>query len=283
MGSVIGRSAERVAAAMTAEPDGTVSQPPAPRKGLGAADRMALEVADLSHSYGPRLALDNICFAIYPGEFTVLLGLNGAGKSTLFSLVTRLYAHRSGIIGVFGTAVDGDPATALSRMGIVFQQSTLDLDLTVEQNLRYHAALHGLPPALAKTRIAAELDRVGLAERRRDKARQLSGGQRRRVEIARALLHDPRLLLLDEPTVGLDVAGRQFLLEHVRRLCRDQGLAVLWATHLIDEVGDDARVIVLHGGRILADGPVGDVVAVAGVSSIGAAFEALVKRGEPKR
>jgi ABC-2 type transport system ATP-binding protein len=283
MGSVIGRSAERVAAARTAEPDGTVSQPPAPSKALGAADRVALEVADLSHSYGARLALDNISLAIYPGEFTVLLGLNGAGKSTLFSLVTRLYAHRSGAIRVFGTAVDGDPATALSRMGIVFQQSTLDLDLTVEQNLRYHAALHGLPPALAKTRIAAELDRVGLAERRRDKARQLSGGQRRRVEIARALLHDPRLLLLDEPTVGLDVAGRQFLLEYVRRLCRDQGLAVLWATHLIDEVGDDARVIVLHGGRILADGPVGDVVAVAGVSSIGAAFEALVKRGEPKR
>ncbi len=283
MGSVIGHSAERVAAARTAEPEGTVSPPPAPPKALGAADRMALEVADLSHSYGPRLALDNISFAIYPGEFTVLLGLNGAGKSTLFSLVTRLYAHRSGVIGVFGTAVDGDPATALSRMGVVFQQSTLDLDLTVEQNLRYHAALHGLPSALAKTRIAAELDRVGLAERRRDKARQLSGGQRRRVEIARALLHDPRLLLLDEPTVGLDVAGRQFLLEHVRRLCRDQGLAVLWATHLIDEVSDDARVIVLHGGRILADGPVGDVVAVAGVSSIGAAFEALVKRGEPKR
>ena len=100
----------------------------------------------------------------------------------------------------------------------------------------------------AAERIAAEIERVGLADRRRDKVRQLSGGQRRRVEIARALLHQPRLLLLDEPTVGLDIASRQFLLDHVRQLCRDEGLAALWATHLIDEVGEGAQVVVLHAG-----------------------------------
>jgi ABC-2 type transport system ATP-binding protein len=240
-------------------------------------DRIALDVAGLSHSYGPREALRDVSFAIAPGDFTVLLGLNGAGKSTLFSLITRLYAHRSGAIKVFGAAVERDPASALARMGVVFQQPTLDLDLTVEQNLRYHATLHGISRRVIEPRIAAELGRVDLAERRRDKVRRLSGGQRRRVEIARALLHDPRLLLLDEPTVGLDVAGRRFLLEHVRGLCRTRGLAVLWATHLIDEVGEESRVIVLHRGRVLADGLAPAVAAAAGASSIQTAFDALVK------
>ena len=241
---------------------------------------IALEVDDLSHSYGSRPALSDLSFAIRACEFTVLLGLNGAGKSTLFSLMTRLYAHRSGSIRIFGAAIDNEPAAALSRMGIVFQQPTLDLDLTVEQNLRYHGALHGLPRTGLESRIAAELDRVGLADRRRDKARQLSGGQRRRVEIARALLHDPKLLLLDEPTVGLDVAARQFLLDHVRVLCRDQGLAVLWATHLIDEIGEDARVIVLHRGSILANGPAQEVITASKASSMRQAFDTLVRASE---
>ena len=243
---------------------------------------IALEVEHLSHSYAARPALLDISFAIHAREFTVLLGLNGAGKSTLYSLTTRLYAHRTGSIRIFGAGVDDQPAAALSRMGIVFQQPTLDLDLTVEQNLRYHGALHGLPRASLESRIAAELDRVALADRRRDKARQLSGGQRRRVEIARALLHEPRLLLLDEPTVGLDVAARQFLLDHVRALCRDQGLAVLWATHLIDEVGDESQVIVLHRGRILADGPARDVMAACGAASMRQAFDSLVREADHK-
>jgi ABC-2 type transport system ATP-binding protein len=242
----------------------------------------ALEVERLSHAYGPRPALREISFSIREREFTVLLGLNGAGKSTLFSLTTRLYAHRSGAIRIFGADLDDHPAAALSRMGIVFQQPTLDLDLSVEQNLRYHAALHGLPRTGLAARISTDLDRVGLAERRRDKARQLSGGQRRRVEIARALLHRPRLLLLDEPTVGLDVAARQFLLDHVRALCRDQSLAVLWATHLIDEVGDDAHVIVLHKGSILATGPAREVIAAAKAASMREAFDALVRASESK-
>jgi ABC-2 type transport system ATP-binding protein len=242
-----------------------------------AASGAVLAVEALSHSYGSRKALHEVGFAIAPGAFTVLLGLNGAGKTTLFSLVTRLYAHRTGAIRIFGAELDQDPATALARLGVVFQQPTLDLDLTVEQNLRYHAALHGLPHRIAAERIAAELERVGIAERRRDRVRALSGGQRRRVEIARALLHEPRLLLLDEPTVGLDVAGRQFLLDHVWRLCRERGLAVLWATHLIDEVGEEARVIVLHQGQVLADGTTAEVMAASGAKTVRAAFDALVQ------
>jgi ABC-2 type transport system ATP-binding protein len=242
----------------------------------------ALEIAKLSHSYGPRLALADVSFRLRPGDFTVLLGLNGAGKSTLFSLATRLYAHRTGEIAIFGAAIDRDPATALSRIGVVFQQPTLDLDLTIEQNLRYHAALHGLPRREVGARIAAELTRVDLVKRRHDKVRQLSGGQRRRVEIARALLHQPRLLLLDEPTVGLDVEGRQFLLDHVRTLCREQGIAVLWATHLIDEVGADARLVILHQGHVMAEGSLSEVLASTGTATIREAFDALTKRGERK-
>jgi ABC-2 type transport system ATP-binding protein len=263
---------------------GPLAAAPAPARPRAAAtaEEIALDVAGLGHAYGTRPVLHDVSFAIRPGDFNVLLGLNGAGKTTLFSLVTRLYAHRSGTIRIYGAALDRDPATALSRIGVVFQQPTLDLDLTVEQNLRYHAALHGLSRAETGARIAAELGRVGLEERRRDRVRELSGGQRRRVEIARALLHEPRLLLLDEPTVGLDVAGRQFLLDHVRRLCRERRLAVLWATHLIDEVGADARMIVLHKGRVLADGAVDEVVAASGALSVRAAFDALVQAPEKR-
>jgi len=118
---------------------------------------------------------------------------------------------------------------------------------------------------------------VGLQDRLRDKVRELSGGQRRRVEIARALLHRPKLLLLDEPTVGLDIASRQFLLDHVRRLCREEGLAALWATHLIDEVDADGKVIVLHRGRVLAQGVVAEVITAASADSMKGAFDALTR------
>jgi ABC-2 type transport system ATP-binding protein len=224
--------------------------------------------------------LKDVSFSIAPGDFTVLLGLNGAGKTTLFSLVTRLYAQTEGSIRVFGLDLRERASECLRKIGIVFQQPTLDLDLTVEQNLYYHCALHGLAHRKAARRIATELDRVGLADRRGEKLRRLSGGQRRRIEIARALLHAPRLLLLDEPTVGLDIASRQFMLDHVRRLCREQNLAVLWATHLIDEVGDGARVVVLHKGEVLAEGAGAELICQMQAPSMRAAFETLVQQRE---
>ncbi len=241
----------------------------------------ALAIEGLSHWYGSRQALDDVTFALQPATFSVLLGLNGAGKSTLFSLVTRLYAVRRGRIRIFGHDVGPSPGEALRRLGVVFQPRTLDLDLSVMQNLRYHAALHGIGAREARARGEAMLARVGLSERADDKVRNLSGGQMRRVEIARALLHRPRLLVLDEPTVGLDIKARSEILGHVHSLVIEEGVCVLWATHLVDEVGDKDDVIVLHLGKILAHGPASELVAQSGAADIRGAFSALISASAP--
>ncbi|MDW7748233.1 ATP-binding cassette domain-containing protein [Halomonas sp.] len=235
---------------------------------------------DLGFSYSGQPVLESLSFDLRAGEFAVLLGPNGAGKTTLFSLITRLYAYRQGRICIAGHDLSRHSVQAHARMGVVFQQPTLDLDLTVRQNLTYHAALHGMAPAEARRRAALQLARVEMPESQRQRVRHLSGGQRRRVEIARGLLHEPQLLLLDEPTVGLDIASRRALVDHVHQLCRDQGVAVLWATHLIDEVHPGDRVIVLHRGRIRADGSVSEVVSRAGAASIGEAFDRLTDGGD---
>ena len=200
--------------------------------------------------------LIDVSFTVAPASFTALLGLNGAGKSTLFSLVTRLFGIQAGRISIFGHDIGRAPGEALRLLGVVFQPRTLDLDLSVTQNLLYHAALHGIARREARVRSDEVLARIGLADRAGSKVRDLSGGQMRRLEIARALLHRPRLLLLDEATVGLDVKARADILSHVRQLVTEQGIGVLWATHLFDEImpGDD--LVVLHQGRVLAHGPV---------------------------
>jgi len=241
------------------------------------SDAFALSIDGLSHSYGMRKALDNVSFAVKPASFVALLGLNGAGKSTLFSLVTRLFAIHSGRIRVFGYDVERQPSVALRQLGVVFQSRTLDLDLSVLQNLIYHAALHGIGARDARIRADELLAQIALSDRANDKVRDLSGGQMRRVEIARALLHRPRLLILDEPTVGLDIKARAEILEHVRKLVALEGAAVVWATHLVDEVADDDDLIVLHGGRVLAHGPVSDIVAQNGGEGARAAFTRLTR------
>ena len=143
---------------------------------------------------------------------------------------------------------------------MVFQQTTLDPDLSVSQNLRYHAALHGVGRKAADLRIQEELERLNMYERKDEKVRLLNGGHKRRVEIARALLHKPMILLLDEPTVGLDMPSRQAIVEHVHRLVKEQNLAVLWATHLIDEIAEDDSLVVLHKGQIKAKGYINNVL-----------------------
>ena len=237
----------------------------------------ALTVGNLSYAYGKKSALNEVSFTVLPGECCILLGPNGAGKSTLFSLITHLYDSRDGLIEIVGFDLTRQSSRALARLGVVFQQPTLDLDLNVEQNLRYHAALHGLSRRLADSRIREELERQQMYERRFEKIRQLNGGHRRRVEIARALLHKPDVLLLDEPTVGLDLPSRKAIVDYVHALCSEQGIAVLWATHLIDEVFPDDRLIVLHKGRIRARGKLPEVLATTHTENIGAAFQQLTR------
>ena len=233
----------------------------------------ALAIDDLSFSYSGKKALDRVNFDVKSSECTILLGPNGAGKSTLFSLITRLYDSRHGTIQLCGYDVKKETRLALGKLGVVFQQTTLDLDLTVMQNLRYHTALHGLGRKLANQRIQEELERLDMYERRSEKIRQLNGGHRRRVEIARALLHKPALLLLDEPTVGLDVPSRQSIVEHVHQLVTEDGLAVLWATHLMDEIYPDDQLVILHKGQVKDKGTVEELLKASNTSSINEAFD----------
>src|SRR5271163_4939022 len=156
----------------------------------------ALAVREVAKSYGRIRALDRVSLSVQPGELVALLGPNGAGKTTLFQLLSGLFTPDSGEIEVMGHDMRASAVPALAGLGIVFQQSTLDLELSVSANLQFHAGLHGLPGRQARLRIAADLERLGLAERAGDPVRALSGGQRRRVELARALLHEPRLLLM---------------------------------------------------------------------------------------
>jgi ABC-2 type transport system ATP-binding protein len=235
----------------------------------------ALSIDRISHSYGARRALIDVNFTVAPASFTALLGLNGAGKSTLFSLVTRLFGIQTGKIGIFGHDISRAPSEALRLLGVVFQPRTLDLDLSVKQNLLYHAALHGISRRDAGLRSQEVLTRIGLADRAASKVRDLSGGQMRRLEIARALLHRPRLLLLDEATVGLDVKARADILSHVRQLVAEQGIGVLWATHLFDEIHASDDLVVLHQGKVLAQGPVSRVTAEAGAQDVNGAFARL--------
>ncbi|WP_439125720.1 MAG: ABC transporter ATP-binding protein [Pseudomonas rhizophila] len=237
----------------------------------------ALEVSDLSFAYGAREALRQVSFNLAAGRFAALLGPNGAGKSTLIALLTRLYDVQRGEVRVGGHSLQTSPLPALRQLGVVFQQSTLDLDLSVEQNLRYHIALHGLSRRQGSVRIDAELARQQLTERRQERVRALNGGHRRRVEIARALLHEPRLLLLDEPSVGLDPASRLALNQHVRQLCHE-GISVLWTTHLLDEVQPSDDLLILHQGRLVASARA-DAVSQAHGGTLGSAFTHLTAAG----
>jgi ABC-2 type transport system ATP-binding protein len=235
----------------------------------------ALLLDNVVKTYGAIRAVDGVTLQASAGEFIALLGPNGAGKSTLFQLLSGLFVSDSGRIAIMGHDMRRDPVPALAKLGIVFQQPTLDLELTVTGNLLFHAGLHGIPRAVAKARIEKELARIGLAERAHDKAAQLSGGNRRRVELARALLHQPRVLLMDEATVGLDPASRSDLLKLILSLRAERSVAVLWATHLCDEVPNADRVIVLHHGKVLADTTPAGLVASARAATIEQAFLAM--------
>lgn len=228
--------------------------------------QFAANIQALSHHYADREVLKNVTFTVGQGSFVGLLGANGAGKTTLFSVLTRLIRASSGSVQLFGHDLQRSPAAALATLGIVFQQPTLDLDLSVLQNLQYHGAIQGLSPSHIIARAQEELERLQLWDRRHERVRRLNGGHRRRVEIARALLHKPRLLLLDEATAGLDFESRIHLQRHIRALIETQGLAVVWTTHTTEELQGDDSVILLNQGAVHAQGQLADLITKAGVS-----------------
>ena len=236
-----------------------------------------LNATGVVKSYGARKALDAVDITIQPGEFVVLLGPNGAGKTTLFQLLTGLFTPDAGEIYIGGIDIRNNPVPALAGIGVVFQQPTLDLDLSVTDNLRFHASLHGLNRTEARLRIDEELGKLKLTDRFNDRARTLSGGQRRRIELARALLHRPQFLIMDEPTVGLDPSSRRDLLSYVLQLKRERQMAILWASHLVDEAEQADRVIILHKGQILTAGEPEKLVQQTGSNNLHDAFVSITK------
>ena len=222
-------------------------------------ENIALELKNIDYSYGEKRVLNNISFCIKEGTFSVLLGLNGAGKSTIFSLITRLQSLTSGEISINNYSIK-DYSNALKDLGIVFQEPTLDLDLTVRQNLFYYGSLKGLDFKETILSIEDEIKKLELESHLDTQVRKLNGGHRRRVEILRALINKPKLLLLDEPTVGLDLKSRFDILEYVRNLVHTKNISVLWITHLFDEIEENDSVAVIKTGKIVESGIVKEIV-----------------------
>ncbi len=234
-----------------------------------------LDFCDLGKSYGHTRALEHISFAVKKGEMVGLLGPNGAGKSTLFQLAAGLFAPDTGKVELFGRSYKNDASFILSRLGVVFQSRSLDLDMSVRANLKFHGGLFGLSGRLLKSRLAKVADIMDIEELLDKTVRTLSGGNQRRVEIARALLSEPKLLLLDEPSVGLDAAARRKLVAHMRAVGAREGTAILWATHLVDEVEAADRIVVLRQGQVIAEGTPAQLTAESGQRDLTSAYIAL--------
>lgn len=209
-----------------------------------------IDISELHLHLGTRAVLKGLNLQLERGEFAVLLGANGAGKTSLLTILCGLHDYDRGDVRLFSQSLALHDQSLLARVGIVFQQPSLDLDLSVEQNLFYVAGLQGLSRRQARARIERALQHYGLIAQRSAPARELNGGHRRRLELIRASLHEPELLLLDEATVGLDPLSRAQFVDEVHELCKAQQLTVLWSTHLIDEVRPDDRVFILHDGII---------------------------------
>ena len=230
-----------------------------------------IEVKNLSHAYQTRRALDSVSFSVSCGEIFGLLGPNGSGKTTLFRILSTLMPVTSGTVCVLGHNLTTEVKAVRSLLGVVFQHPGLDDKLTIVENLRHHGHLYGLAGKSLRSRISELLERFGVADRAKERVERLSGGLQRRVEIAKALLHSPRVLLLDEPTSGLDVAARRQLNEYLGALADTENILVLLTTHLLDDAEACNRVGVLDAGKLVALGEPdelkaqvsGDVVLVA--------------------
>jgi len=213
-----------------------------------------INVKNLSHAYQTRRALDSVSFSVSCGEIFGLLGPNGSGKTTLFRILSTLMPVTSGTVRVLGHDLTTEVKAVRSLLGVVFQHPGLDGKLTVVENLRHHGHLYGLAGKSLRYRISELLERFGVADRARERVERLSGGLQRRVEIAKAMLHSPRVLLLDEPTSGLDVAARRQLNDYLGALAGTENILVLLTTHLLDDAETCNRVGVLDAGKLVALG-----------------------------
>ncbi len=212
-----------------------------------------IEVRGLEKSYGDVKAVDRITFSVAEGEFFAFLGVNGAGKSTTISILCGKERADRGFARIGGRTAAEDPAGVRRAIGVVFQDSVLDRSLTVKENLRFRAALYGITGARFSARLEELTARLSLGEFLRRPVGKLSGGQRRRTDIARALLHDPRILILDEPTTGLDPKTRRQVWDVVHALRKERGITVFLTTHYMEEAADADRVVIIDGGKVLAD------------------------------
>ncbi|TWT99739.1 Daunorubicin/doxorubicin resistance ATP-binding protein DrrA [Botrimarina colliarenosi] len=211
----------------------------------------AIQIRDVRHRYGDREALRGVSFDVTAGEVFALLGPNGSGKTTLFKLLSTLAPVQSGSLAFFGHDVAREPAVVRSLLGVVFQSPALDKKLRVEENLWCHGRLYGLKGSDLRQRINEGLERFGVADRRRDVVETLSGGLQRRVELAMCLMHQPRVLLLDEPSTGLDPGARADLWRALSE-AREQGVTVVATTHLLEEAERADRIAILHQGQLAA-------------------------------
>jgi ABC-2 type transport system ATP-binding protein len=239
----------------------------------------AIAASGLGKDFGSVRALDRLDLEVHDAEFFGFLGPNGAGKTTTVHLLATLLAPSRGAARVAGYDVVRDGLAVRRSIGLVFQETTLDRDLTVEENLRFAARLWDLPHRVAEPRIDQLLGQFGLHARRRDSVRTLSGGLRRALDVARGILHEPQVLFLDEPTAGLDPRARRALWQLIRGLREASGLTVFLTTHYVEEAEPCDRVAVLDGGRLAALGAPADLKREAGVSSLEQVF--LARTGHP--
>jgi ABC-2 type transport system ATP-binding protein len=233
----------------------TTSSPSQSVAGAISAKAVAIEASALGFRYGDRQALSDVTFSITRTEIFGFLGPNGGGKTTLFKLLSTLAPIQSGSARVFGHDLAGDTGAVRRRLGVVFQHPSLDGKLTVGENLAAHGHLYGIAGTRLRERSSAMLERLGLTARERDRVETLSGGLQRRVELAKALLHEPELLLLDEPSTGLDPAARREFWNYLVHLREHDGVTVVLTTHYMEEAERCDRIGIMHQGKLVAIAP----------------------------
>jgi ABC-2 type transport system ATP-binding protein len=225
----------------------------------------AIDISHLAHRYGEHIAIRDLSLAVATGEIFALLGPNGSGKTTLFRVLSTLIPIQQGDVHILGYDLRTEPDAIRAQLGIVFQAPSIDKKLTVWENIIHYGRLYGLGGSDLRARADEMLARLGLADRRRDLAEKLSGGLRRRVELAQAMLHRPRLLLLDEPSTGLDPGARSDLWQYLSQVRDSDGVTVMLTTHLLDEAERADRIGIMHKGELAAlDTPAALQAAVGG-------------------